>query len=99
MSEIWFDLTIEGDRVVQRQHGGFIPCVGESQCGYIVVATPYFKICRRSLQMLQVEWREILTRIWFLIELLMQFIVLDLHTCSFEHSLMSVLTVVGDFGA
>ncbi|GLJ34089.1 hypothetical protein SUGI_0685280 [Cryptomeria japonica] len=53
VSETWFDCTVEGDRVVQRQHGGFILGDGVLECGRIVVVTPYFNIYRRPLQLLQ----------------------------------------------
>lgn len=86
------DLEVIG--VVQRQNGGLTPCVRDSQCGSIVAANPYFRIYRRSLQLMQVNWREIMSRIWFLIKLMLRFEVLDLHIYSLEHSHTFVHTVV-----
>ncbi|GLJ46660.1 hypothetical protein SUGI_0983500 [Cryptomeria japonica] len=95
--ENWFDWIVEGDRVVQRQCGGFFPCGSDSECSSNAVVTPYYSIYRRPSQLLQVDWREILARTWFLTDLMLQFVVSVLHTYIFEHFQSSAQTVVEDF--
>ncbi|GLJ44367.1 hypothetical protein SUGI_0929800 [Cryptomeria japonica] len=84
-------------RVVQHQHGRLTLYVKDSQCGCNVIATPYFRIFRRPLQLLQVDWREFLARTWLLVDLMLQFVVSIFLAYFFEHFQSSVQTIVEDF--